>query len=234
MMANIPNQPDPDQGEAAPASADDLVTIPRAELEALLARLDAAASASESAPRELAAGDRPRVPVRPGDVPGGRSPHGDPAAGDRSPDPEFAREIAARDRRLADLEQAFRGAVRDRELATALAGRPLVSGAASQLLKLWRDDLDVFEEDGGYKVAAKDGRAVAQAVGEWLASPEFAHFCLPTSRGGTGARGGNRPPADAAPGGPKNLGEAVVMKWREASTARPENLLKPIGLRRHR
>jgi hypothetical protein len=222
-MANILNPPDPDQGDVSPAAADGFVTIPRAELEALRARLDAASALA----------DRPGEPGRQDD-PAGRptGPEADPQ--DRGPDPELIREIASRDRRLAELEHACRSAVRDRELATALAGRPLVSGAAAQLLKLWRDELDVYEEDGAYKVAAKDGRSVAQAVTEWLASTEFSHFSLPKSRGGTGARGANRPVSDGAPAGPRNLGEAIVMKWRDAAAARPDNLLKPIGLRRHR
>ena len=215
-MANIPTPPDLDLGDGGPVPADDLVTIPRAELEALRARFEAAPEPT----------DRPRDP--------GRSAEAKAGVPDRGADPELAGELASRDRRLVELERTCRSAVRDRELATALAGRPLVSGAASQLLKLLRDDLDVYEEDGGYKVAAKDGRTVSQAVNQWLASPEFSHFCLPTSRGGTGARGANRPVADAAPTGPKNLGEAAVMKWREAAASRPDNLLKPIGLRRHR
>ena len=125
--------------------------------------------------------------------------------------------------------------MRERELATALAGRPLVAGAAAQLIRLWRDDFDVYEEGGAYKVSARDGRAVGQVVGDWLASAEYSHFCLPTSRGGTGARDASRPSAGAARrGAPKNLGESIVMKWREESAARPNNLLKPIGLRRHR
>ncbi|MGE3821814.1 MAG: hypothetical protein AB7I30_20565 [Isosphaeraceae bacterium] len=157
----------------------------------------------------------------------------DPEGDDASNVP--SRELANRDRRIAELESAVKAAIRDRELATALAGRPLTSGAANQLLKLWRDEFDVFEQDGSYRVARRDGRAVAQAVGEWLGSPEYAHFCLPTSRGGSGARDANRP-SSAAQGviPPKNLGEAVVMKWREESASRPESLLKPIGLRRNR
>lgn len=144
-------------------------------------------------------------------------------------------ELARRDRRLAELERACRSAVKERELATALAGRPLVPGAAGQLIRLWRDDLDVSEGESGYEVVARDGRTVAQAVSEWLASPEYSHFCQPSSRGGTASRDASRP-ADrqGAPAAPRNLGEAVVMRWREESTARGESLSRPIGLRRHR
>ena len=161
---------------------------------------------------------------------------------DRSPEPaprvreaEAVRRPDARDQRLAELERSCKAAVRERELATALAGRPLVAGAAAQLVRLWRDDFDVYEEDGSYKVSSKDGRAVAQVVGDWLASAEYSHFCLPTSRGGTGAKDANRPAGGSATTStPKTLGEAIVMKWREEAAAQPNNLLKPIGLRRDR
>ena len=127
------------------------------------------------------------------------------------------------------------GRVRDRELATALAGKPLVAGAAAQLIRLWRDDFDVYEEDGRYKVAARDGRTVARSVADWLASPEYSHFCLPSSRGGTGARdrtgrragGAPRPPEEPRRGGRHRSGARSPPRG-------PTTLLKPIGLRRRR
>ena len=111
----------------------------------------------------------------------------------------LAQELAARDRKVAELERAYRAALRDRELATALAGKPLVAGAAAQLIKLWRDDFDVYEEDGEYRVTARDGRAVDQAVAERLAGAEYAHFCLPSSRGGAGAKGPSQSAARPPP-----------------------------------
>jgi hypothetical protein len=156
-------------------------------------------------------------------------------ASGREKDPFLEEAIAMKDRRLSELEKACKAAVRDRELAMALAGRPLVAGAAAQLIKLWRDDLDVFESDGDFRVAARDGRSVAHAVTEWLSSPDYSHFCLPSSRGGTGARDANRPfNQHTGQEVPRNLGEAVVMKWREESATRTDSTLKPIGLRRHR
>ena len=161
------------------------------------------------------------------------------AAAPAAPEPRgvdslMARELAARDRRLAELETAFKAAVRDRELATALAGKPLVAGAATQLIKLWRDEFDAYEDGGGFKVASRDGRTVAQTVNEWLGAAEFSHFCLPTSRGGVGVRDVNRPSSATVATAPKTLGEAVVLKWREESAAKSSNALTPIGLRRHR
>lgn len=128
-----------------------------------------------------------------------------------------------------------KSAVRERELATVLAGKALVNGAAAQLIKLWSQEFDVYEEGDRFKVASRDGRAVSQVVNEWLASPEYSHFCLPTSRGGTGAKDASRPVGGSATkGSPRTLGEAIVMKWREEAAAQPNNLLKPIGLRRDR
>lgn len=198
-------------GAAGALALADSVTISRAELEGLR-KLAAAAQAEGSA-----------VPAAPRTSPE-----------TRGQDSLIAKELAARDRKLSELELAFKAAVRDRELATALAGKPLVAGAVTQLIKLWRDDFDAYEDDGLFKVASRDGRTVGQVVNEWLGSAEFSHFCLPTSRGGTSARDVNRSSSAASPPAPKNLGEAVVMKWREESAAKPKSLLKPIGLRRHR
>ncbi len=143
----------------------------------------------------------------------------DPAAGRR--EEELARELAARDRKVADLESVYRKALRDRELATALAGKPLVAGAAVQLIRLWRDDFDVYEESGEYRVAARDGRTVAQWVADRLGKPDYAHFCLPPSRGGSGAKGLSQSgaPAATAPAA-KTLGEAVISQWRESAAGR--------------
>lgn len=144
-------------------------------------------------------------------------------------------ELDRRERRVSELEGALRTAMKDRELATALAGRSLVPGAATQLMKLWREELQVVEDETGCKVATVDGRSVSQAVSDWLSSQEYSHFCLPTSIGGSGSRDSVRPTErQAGTSTPKNLGEAVVMRWREESASRTNNLLKPIGLRRHR
>src|SRR4051812_31898284 len=197
---------DTDEGGEGPSPAIDYVTIPRAELEALRVRAESASSpervresgqSAEPGPRRVDAGARAR-------------------------EAQAARELAARDQRVAELEQSCKAAVRERELATALTGRPLVAGAADQLIKLWRDEFDVYEESGVYKVSSRDGRTVGQVVDDRLASSEYSHFCLPTSRGGTGARDAGRPSsATPPPGAPKNLGESIVMRWRDESAARP-------------
>lgn len=142
------------------------------------------------------------------------------------------KEIEVRETKFATLEKRFRETLRERELATALAGKPIVPGAATQLIKLWRDDFEVYEERGEYRVSLNDGRNVAKTVADRLASPEFAHFCLPASRGGS-------PTADSTKtvssttinASPKTLGETIVAQWRDLAV-RSKDSTRPFGLGR--
>lgn len=227
----------PDAGQEGGALPDDIVTISRAELDALRARAGASGTA-EDGPEAV---PPPRLTTPPSPSPDDTATGGevresrpplDPAA--RDLESFYAREIGAREQKVAELQRAYRDAVRDRELATALAGKPLVPGAASQLIKLWRDDFDAFEEAGEHRVCSRDGRTIHQVVAERLSSQEYAHFCLPSSRGGAGAQDANRTAKSSPPGAPRNLGEAVVMQWREQSAARANVPSRPVGLGRRR
>ena len=183
-------------GSRSAASPAELVTIPRAELEELKAR---AAGMLES-PQEL---DDARTEW---------------AEALKARDLEHSRELTANERKAATMERAYKSALLDRELATALAGRPLVAGAAPQLICLWRDGFEVIDDDGAIRVVSREGRSVEQAVADRLAGPEFAHFCLPGSKGGTGHRGQNRSATPTpAPAAPRTLGEAVLHRWRESA-----------------
>ncbi len=205
----------PDAEPGGGPIADELVTVSRAELDELRAR----------------AGEKSPSGSGPGDPASDREEFAETL---KSREAAFSREIAARDRKAADLERAYKSALRDRELATALVGKPLVAGAASQLIQLWRDDFEVVDEGGEIRVLARDGRGVDRAVADRLAGPEFAHFCLPSSRGGTGARGQNRSATPAPPpAAPRTLGEAVVTQWREAA-ARSQGPPAPAGWGRRR
>jgi hypothetical protein len=219
-MTNAPNQPDAklNAGDSGIEHNTDYVMIQIAELDALRAQLAAALPSGSSVDGRTAPGQA-ELPLE---------------SSGQGHDLIAAHEIETRDRRLAELERTCKAAVRDRELASSLADRSLVPGAAAQLIKLWRDEFDVFYKENDYHVASRDGRTVAQAVTEWLGSPDYSHFCLPTSRGGTGARDASRPANHATPGSPRNLGEAIVTRWREESASRTDNLLKPIGLRRQK
>jgi hypothetical protein len=145
-------------------------------------------------------------------------------------------ELAERTVRLAAAERAAREAVRDRELTAALAELPLVRGGVGQLVKLLRDEVETTAEG---RVRARDGRSVAAAVADWLARPEYAHFRMPASRGGSAVPGGTSRAAsirggeEAAAAEPRNLGEAAILRWRAAASGSsgPE---APIGLHRRR
>jgi hypothetical protein len=204
-MLSFPILRSPESVEEGAAAGDEIVTISRSELTALQARIEM-----------------------------NRSSDASPKAGLDELEARFAKELAERERQATEWEGAFKSAVRDRELATALAGRQLVSGAAAQLIKLWHDEFSVHEERGEFRVRSQDGRPIAEAVTEMLARAEFAHFCQPSSRGGTAQRGTNVSPAvPAVVVAPRNLGEAVIQQWREAAN-RPTDGSSPIGLRRRR
>ncbi len=208
-----PPLPDPDGSseDGAPEGVNpgDLVTISRWELDALRARTSAPAVAPAAATLVESAVETvlpPQVTIA-------------------------GTEESARSRRVEELERGFKSAVLDRELATALAGRPLVPGAAAQLIKLWRDEFDVYEEGGTYRVAARDGQPVAKAVAERLADAAYSHFSPPASRGGAAARGSGRSAASNVPTSPRTLGEAALQRWREAASVRVDPSSRPIGLR---
>ncbi len=206
-LPSIESDADPKTGLSDPG--DEMVSVSRSELEELRALV--------RSPGPLAVVDAPVIE----------------AASGR--EEELTQELKVRDRRVADLESAYRKALRDRELATALAGKPLVSGAVSQLITLWRDDFDVYEESGEYKVASRDGRTVAQWVGERLEGIDFAHFRLPASRGGAGSRGLSQSGVSIGNDvGPRTLGEAVVSQWRESTPARVGAPQGPSGWGRRR
>lgn len=130
-------------------------------------------------------------------------------------------------------EQALLSAVLERELALALAGRPLVPGAANQLVRLWRDEFVVTEHEAGrFRVGTADGQPLAQAVDAWLSRPEYAHFSRATARGGTAAPGGTRTDPVGGSSPPRTLGEALLQQWQQA-TSGLQGGLGP-GLRRPR
>ena len=199
---------DPDAGGGGTdASADhEVVTISRAELDELRAKVSGMAGSAamlNDAKAEWAEALKAR-------------------------DADYSREIADNERRSTALERAYKSALLDRELATALVGKPLVPGAAAQLIRLWRDGFEVIDDDGTIRVVSREGRSVDQAVADRLAGPEFAHFCMPSSRGGTANRGQNRAatlPSAAPP--PRTLGEAVVHQWRETAARNPSSTGSP-------
>lgn len=134
-------------------------------------------------------------------------------------------EIAKRNARLRETETAFKTTVRDRELAVALAAHSLVEGASPQLMKLWRDELEVVEDGDVYKTQTRDGKTVERFVAEALRAKEYAHFVPPASRGGAGSQGADRRQADPPPVDPN---DRMAAQLRASFTARHENT--PVAL----
>ena len=197
----------PEAGVEGVPTLEELVTIPLAELEALRSSAEQAAASSASAAE---AEERLRLSER-----------------------RFDDELSERSRKAEEWERACKGALKEKELAAALAGRSLVPGAAPQLVRLWRDELEVIDDAGRLRVSDRDGRTVSEAVGAWLSSADYAHFSRPTSRGGTAPPGDARSTAPgSAPCPARNLGEVALNRWREAARADHSPAGGPIGLGR--
>lgn len=203
----------PDQGGEGELAGDEMVSIPAEELAALrLAASGASRPSDAEAEAEAEAEERLRATER-----------------------RYDEELSRLAKKAERWEGAFKAALKEKELAAALAGRPLVPGAASQLIKLWREELSIVDEAEGPRVASRDGRSVAEAVSSWLSSPEYAHFSRAASRGGTAPPGDTRSAATApSPPPPRTLGEAVLDRWREAAQAARRDPAAPIGLGRRR
>lgn len=153
----------------------------------------------------------------------------------RAREADHARELAECEERISIWERRYKDAIRERELVAVLSGKPLVTGAASQLVKLWSDEFEVYDADGATKVGTRDGRSVAKAVADWLASPDYAHFCKSAARGGTNPPGANRANTmNPSASRPRTLGEATIQQWREAAKVFGVESSSPIGLHRRR
>lgn len=148
---------------------------------------------------------------------------------------ELSRALALRDEALAARERSYRAAIVDRELLAAMAGRPLVESATQQLLKLWRDEVETYQEGGELKVRSRGGQKVQEAVADWLDRPEYAHFSRPSSRGGT-ARPGHQSQVhgEASAVSARNLGESVIQQWLQAEAGAASDGSLPVGLHRRR
>jgi hypothetical protein len=109
-------------------------------------------------------------------------------------------------------------------LSSAFAGRQFAgdtpeqqSIAAGQLRQLLESQF-VAERDASGQIVVRDKvslRPATDAVKEALASPLYAHFFAPTSRGGTGADASRPPAAQQQQTQPGSL-EDIAAKFREA------------------
>ena len=101
--------------------------------------------------------------------------------------------IAAKDRKVAEVEARSRNAIIDLTITQALPVADLVSpSAAKQLLSLIRADFEAKPSGESWSVFATDGKSVDEAIKARLALPEFAHFLKATARPGAGAAAGGQ------------------------------------------
>ncbi len=138
-------------------------------------------------------------------------------------------------------ERAKRYAI-DGDMARELAGQKLVPGAAEQLCHLWRSQLVAEPHGDSYRVQTPTFQSVKDFVSTQLAQPNYAHFLMPGTSGGTGGTAGGglsspTPSANATPAvEPKTLGEAVILHMqglKQSKSADPRlDLSSPMGLRR--
>ena len=123
---------------------------------------------------------------------------------------EFAK-LHERSQGYEGLEKATASSLVERDLATTLGGFRLVPGVAPMVTKLLREELVATRDKDGWKVAARDGRSVAEFVNERFKSPEMKVFLEATSRGGAGARGNTATPTVfAGEGGYASLGDEMI------------------------
>jgi len=87
--------------------------------------------------------------------------------------------------------------------------------ARSQAFNLLKGEFGVRQNpDGTESVVDKQGRPAAAAVAEMLKSEDFAHFLAPTTTGGAGAGGGNRPaPTGGQTGEELSEAEKITLGW---------------------
>lgn len=150
---------------------------------------------------------------------------------------QHAKDIEAeRTAKLTEQARA-RSYAKSAELGRALAGVPFVSqAAAEQFAGIIAGQFDAHPEGDGFTVRTATFEAPSQVIARLRTDPNYAHFFSPTHTGGTGATGGQfaapTPPAGTgAPADPKNLGEAILMRWQENHAA---NGGTPIGLGRRK
>ncbi len=150
-------------------------------------------------------------------------------------------ELLAERARLKDIEERAKRYALDRELALALASKPLVQGSAEHLTRLLRDDFQVASAGDSFVVQSKDFRSVGDYIGAMLGRPEYQCFVRSNNPvGGSGAQGGrlgpptspvNSPMTEA----PATFSDAVIAlsKAQQAASNKNPQLDRtvPFGLR---
>ena len=130
-------------------------------------------------------------------------------------------ELAAEKTRVDTEIERGRTFVRDRELAIALAGQPILEGQGQNLMKLWKDDFKAIPDGDTYKVvlAAGGTKTVVEEVADRLKLPLYASFLRPSTQGGANAGRTDMAPPPGTPAQPANAGEAMVLAGKQMLAA---------------
>src|SRR5579864_2266712 len=129
-------------------------------------------------------------------------------------DERYGKEVQERDSRLASLDRTFKSTLLDKELTTALAGFPLVPGAATQLTALLRSELEVVEAGGQFRVQTRTMEPVGHFLKSRLCTPDFEHFLKPSGGPGSGAGGGHQTlPNHRQNPAPQTPDEEIFTAW---------------------
>lgn len=131
----------------------------------------------------------------------------------------YAKEVADREAKLADMDTRVRTAEKGRALSGALSGKPLIEFASDDLQALWANDFEVVDgPHGGFVARCKTTlRPVSEVVAERLASPRYAGFVQAASRGGSGNSGGGAAsPTPAQTGQGPTLMDAILASQKAA------------------
>jgi hypothetical protein len=132
--------------------------------------------------------------------------------------------LARQHRQNIEAERARAASVAKKaELAQALAGRPLVPGAASQLSHLWNSELHADATTDGFAVRTAGFQDVNTFVTEQLARPEYSHFLAnspatpPATRPAT--PGAAAPATPTPQPEPVDLGSRLLAEYQQRRAA---------------
>ncbi len=202
---------DPPVGSPSPVAATIPLTVPEYQRLIALEASFAQVKAEQQAALEAKEADKARLLAEKGQV----------EEGLKLATSQWEAKFRDATKKYEDLETSLLSERLDASLASSFAGRQFAgetpesqSVAASQLRLILKPQFESFRDASGAIVVRDKAslRPAAEVVKEALASPMYAHFFAPTSRGGTGSDG-SRPPATQQETKPGTL-EDIAAKYR--------------------
>lgn len=110
---------------------------------------------------------------------------------------------AAAERKATEATERARSYARNEALAKALSSHNLREGSADDLMELWSKEFTAEPVGDSWRVIAKDGRSVADVIGERLKSDRYANHLKAEGRSGGGGQQGGGNAAPTGNQGPK-------------------------------